>query len=139
MDNLCVCMHACVCLHERSVLSLQGQRAADKINRRSLDTLTTQSTQYLRGRAQSVSVCKVQLKDVKRHLMVRRAVWDMQSLFVGCFICLSMTTRWASPQQEAIAALDAKHTYKIQKTRLRQKFKASSSSSTEQNILTIVY
>lgn len=51
------------------MLSLQGQRAADKINRRSLDTLTTQSTMFacvcLRGCAQLASV---RTQDVKRHL-----------------------------------------------------------------------
>ena len=53
------------------MLSVQGQRAADKINRRSLDTLTTQSTMIacvrLCGHAQSMSLCKAHVKDVKRH------------------------------------------------------------------------
>ena len=45
------------------MLSAQGQRAADKINRRSLDTLTTQSATF--AWAGTINVCKVHVKDVK--------------------------------------------------------------------------
>lgn len=43
-------------------MSLQSRRAADKINRRSLDTLTVQSAMFAR-----VSVSEVRVKDVERH------------------------------------------------------------------------
>lgn len=104
------------------MLSLQGQRAADKINGRSLDTLTTQSTMFvcvcvcLRGRAQSVPVCKVHPKDVERHF---ERVESCAEYAEPVFICDQNDDR------RCVAAAGSEHGFrstntqesKIQKTR----------------------
>lgn len=91
-----------------------------------------------------MSVCKVHLKDVEKHFeRVESGVEYAEPVYslLDVLFVIRMTTRGASLQQEANAALDAQHKYtRVQNTKdksLRQKFKTPT-SSIEQNILTTV-